>query len=44
MASDKERRFYENLANNKNNHTPRARRRKMERELNKLHKIQDKNE
>jgi len=44
MASNKERKFYENLASNKNNHTPRARRRKMERELNKLHKLDKKDE
>jgi hypothetical protein len=38
MVSDHEKRFYENLAKKKNNHTPRARRRKMERELDKLQK------
>ena len=32
----KEKRFYENLSANKNSHSARARRRKMERELKKL--------
>jgi hypothetical protein len=35
-------RFIRSLADNKNSHTPRARRRKMERELKKLNESDDK--
>lgn len=37
MATDKNKKFLENISSKKNTHTARARRRKMEREINKLH-------
>ena len=37
MDTDKNRKFLENISSKKNTHTARARRRKMEREINKLH-------